>query len=67
MKLSEMKKRMNKFKDFYGGDLIAVDAICKATSKKRLAEVIAAHHKYLELQNIDALTHLENFEKELGL
>jgi len=61
------KKRMLKFTDFYGGDLISLENIEKSKTNRDLKECLNRHYRFLEDQNIDALTHLDRFIKELDL
>lgn len=67
MRLDTIKEMMIEWVDFYGQDICATDKIAEATTKKQLLEVINNHIKFLEMQNIDAITHSERFKKSLNL
>lgn len=65
MKLSNIKSKMLKWHDYYGGDIMQRDKIEKAKTRLELLDIMRGHIRFLELQNIDAITHAENFSKEL--
>ena len=65
MKLSDIKFKMLKWHDYYGGDIMQRDKIEKAKTRLELFDIMREHIRFLELQNIDAITHAENFSKEL--
>lgn len=67
MRLDTIKEMMIEWEDYYGQDICATDKIANATTKNELLEVINAHIKFIEMQNIDAVTHAENFKKSLKL
>lgn len=67
MTIKKKKEKMLKFGDYYGGDLLSLDIIEKAKTNEDLRNCLHRHTKYLEDQNIDALTHLDCFKRELGL
>ena len=65
MKIKDIKEKMLSWSDYYGGDIMQRDRIEKAKTKLELSDVMREHIRFLELQNIDAITHAENFLKEL--
>ena len=67
MTIYQKKQAMKLFRDFYDGDMISLEDIDKAKTNKELAICCKRHFKYLEDQHIDALTHMDNFRKKLGL
>jgi len=67
MKINDIKREMLSWSDYYGGDIMQQDQILKCKTKKQLSEVMENHIRFLEMQNIDALTHAENFKKSMGL
>jgi len=67
MRLSEIKREMAKWEDFYGQDIVDVDAIKSAKSKDALRVVLREHAGFLEDQSTDAQGHLEQFQRRLGL
>ena len=67
MKIEKIKQKMIEWHDFYGGDLLNWEGIEKAKTKKDLAKIFNEHENFLEMQNLDALSHIKNFKKELGL
>ena len=67
MNIADIKKEMLEWLDFYGQDFVECDKIEKAKTKKELKEVIEGHLFFLETQNIDAITHIEQFKKKIGL
>jgi hypothetical protein len=67
MKLEKIKKIMIKWRDFYGQDICAVDEIVNATSKEELLRIINKHIEFIQDQNIDAISHAEEFRRSLKL
>ena len=67
MNIKDIKREMLSWSDYYGGDIMQHDQISKCKTKKELTEIMNGHIRFLEMQNIDALAHAENFKKELGL
>lgn len=67
MRITEIKKKMMEWEDFYGGDIFYTAEIRNAKTKKALADIMETYSRYLEDQAIDAQTHFEGFVKELGL
>ena len=67
MKLSEIKNEMLGWEDFYGQDMVDIDAIESAKSKDELTSVLREHARFLEDQSTDAQGHLERFQRSLGL
>ncbi len=53
------------FEDFHGGDLIDLEAVRSAKTNAELRKAIQSHVNFLEDQLLDALGHLQQFEKEL--
>ena len=67
MTIKNKATKMLLFNDFYGGDLISLEDILNSKTNKDLKECLQKHYRYLEDQNIDALSHLDRFMKELDL
>lgn len=67
MKLSEVKKKMLAWEDFYGADIFETDKIKRARNKKQLAEVLNNYSKHMEDRECDARAHFEKFRREMGL
>ena len=65
MKIKDIKSKMLKWNDYYGGDIMQRDRIDKAETRAELYGIMKEHIRFLELQNIDAITHAENFSKKL--
>lgn len=65
--LEKIKAEMKKYRDFYGGDLISLNEIDNAATKKELAELIEQHRSHLEMMLADALSHIDSFKNNLGL
>lgn len=67
MTLSEIKKKMLVWTDFYGGDLPDYERIKKAKTKRELERVLEEHRDFMESMLSDAHSHIDNFKRELGL
>lgn len=67
MNFKEKKKKLLEWHDFYGQDIGDTDRIKKSKCSRDLKEILKEHRFFLETQNIDAMTHLNLFEKKLGL
>jgi len=67
VKLEVLKKKILKWTDFYGQDIVTTDEIEKAKTKKELKEIIKKHIDFLYDQHLDANSHAENFIRELDL
>lgn len=67
MKISDIKKNMIDWNDFYGGDIPDKEAIKNAKTKEELSEILNNHVKLMENTLSDAISHLESFKQELGL
>lgn len=64
MRTREVIRRTKHFVDFYGADLPDTTGLkTKDDCKTRLEE----HRKLMEDTLCDAMSHLDNFEKELGI
>lgn len=63
--IKQIKKKMLKWKDFFGGDIMY--DIEGAKTKKELAEIMDIYFHHLEDTCNYALRHCENFKHELGL
>jgi hypothetical protein len=64
-RLTDAKKKLSTYTDFYGGDIISKDEIHRAKSFDDLEKVVQRHLRYIEDMSIDAKTHLETFRSEL--
>ena len=67
MTLSQIKREMLVWTDFYGQDIVEKDLIQKAKTKNDLYEILKDHRRFLQLQADDARGHIEQFMTELGL
>jgi predicted solute-binding protein len=67
MKLSEIKKKMLSWEDFYGADIFETDRIKKAKTKKELDEVMHNYARHMEMRESDARGHFDEFRNSLGL
>jgi len=67
MKISEIKKKMMVFEDFYGADIFAKDDIKKAKTKKELDQVLSDYARHMEDREIEAMAHFDTFRNGLGL
>lgn len=67
MTLDKIKTEMKKYRDFYGGDLISLNEIDNATSKKELSKLLEEHRLHMEKMLADAHSHIDNFKSKLGL
>lgn len=65
--IEEIKEQMQNFKDFYGGDFLDLALISECKSKKELAKIIEDHEAHMEMMLCDAISHLSEFKKCLGL
>jgi hypothetical protein len=65
MQIKDIKQKMLKWTDFYGGDIPYTDLIEKAKTKEDLKIVLETHRSLLENTLIDAMTHLDEFKKSL--
>jgi len=66
MTIKKMKEELFKWTDYYGQDLVNTEIIKKAKTKQDCINIINAHINFLWQQNIDAITHAEQFKKKLG-
>lgn len=64
MKTAEVIKRTKKFIDFYGGDLPDPTNL---KTKEDCRNRLEAHRRLMENTLCDAMTHLDDFERELGI
>ena len=62
----DLKKQMIKWRDFYGGELLAIDKVVTATSMDELEKIMHEHRNFLEAQYNDAVTHIEKAMKEFS-
>ena len=67
MKLEEIKEKMLKWSDFYGGDLPDYERIKNAKTEHELERILEEHRSFLECMLSDAHSHLDSFKRELGL
>ena len=67
MELSEIKKEMLNYRDFYGGDLGNEDLIKNAKSLIDLDMILGDHYILMEDMLRDAESHLDHFRKKIGL
>lgn len=64
MKTAEVIKRTKAFIDFYGGDLSDTTNL---KTKEDCWERLENHRELMEDTLCDAMTHLDDFERELGI
>ena len=67
MTLKEIKKKMLKWKDIYGGDIPYEDMINNAKNKQDLSKVFSRFHNLLIDTANDAVRDMEEFQKSLGI
>ncbi len=67
MTIDKIKQEMQSYRDFYGGDLLGLDEIKSAKTKKQLANIIDRHRSHMEDMLSDAYSHLDNFKRKIGL
>jgi len=67
MKISEIKKKMLAWRDFYGADIFESDRIKKAKTKKKLDDVLYDYSRHMEDRESDARGHFERFRNSLKL
>jgi hypothetical protein len=67
MTIKKIKKEMLAWRDIYGGDLIGLEKIESATTKKQLNDIMEEHRSHLEMMLCDAHSHLDRFKQKLGL
>lgn len=65
--MDKIKLQMKKFKDFFGGDLLDIDAIDFCQTKQELADLIDRHSHHIEMMCNDAQSHLDRFKNKIGL
>ena len=64
MRTREVIKKTKEFEDFYGGDLSDTTNLkTKEDCKQRLE----GHRELMELTLSDAMSHLDDFERKLGI
>lgn len=66
MEISAIKKKMLKWRDFYGADIFEADRIKKAKTKKELDAVLISYSRHMEARESDARSHFEQFRGTLG-
>ncbi len=64
MRTREIIRRIKKWKDFYGGDIPDTTGI---KTKEQAKEVLEGHRTLMENTLSDAMSRLDDFERELGL
>jgi len=64
MNTREVIKKTKAFRDFYGGDLSDTTNL---KTKEDCRERLEAHRKLMEDMLSDAMAHLNDFERELGI
>ena len=67
MNISEIKKAMKDYRDFFGGTLIEYEIIDSCKTKKELADVIDNHNSFIEAMATDAQRSLGIFKQKVGL
>lgn len=67
MTIKEIKKELQAYQDFYGGDLLEVSDMELATSKEQLAKIIDRHESHMEDMLSDAKSHLNSLRERTGL
>ena len=58
---------MKAYTDFYGGELLEVDAIDGCKTFKELAEILRKHESFMEDMLCDAMSHMGSFKKRIGI
>lgn len=67
MKISEIKRTIKQWHDFYGGDIPDGDRIDAIKTKEDARQVLEAHRTLMEDMLSDAMTHLNDLESRLEL
>ena len=67
MRTREIISKMKKWRDFYGGDIPDTNAIDSIKSTEDAYKILELHRTLLEDTLSDAMTHLDEFERELGI
>lgn len=67
MRISEIKKKMITYEDYYGGQFLNIEAIKNAKTKEELSDLIDSHDRFIEDMCNDAQSSLSRFKKDLGL
>lgn len=63
MNFNKLKKKTEEYRDFYGQDIIFIEP---PKTVEDLRSGLWSHHNFLQQQNVDALSHLEEFMSEVG-
>jgi hypothetical protein len=67
MTIKQIKEEMKSYKDFYGGDLLLVDDIDSAKTKRDLSTIIDSHRNHMTDMLSDAQNHLDHLKERTGL
>ena len=67
MKLTEIKRKMIAWRDFYGADIFETDRIREAKTKKDLDDVLHDYRRHMEDREQDALSNFDKFHTSLKL
>ncbi len=67
MSIENIKKEMLNHRDFYGGDILNLDEIEAAKTKKELKNILDRHSQHMEMMAVDAEFHHCKFVNKLGL
>lgn len=67
MNLKQIKKEVLEYRDFYGGDIPQIDLIKDAKTKEEIKNILHQYSNHLEDQLRDALSHLDQLKRKLGL
>jgi len=67
MVIKKIKEKMSVWNDFYGGDLPDYERIINAKNKYELERIIEEHRSFMESMLSDAMSHIDDFKRNLGL
>ena len=64
MRAREVIAKVKKFRDYYGFDIVDVSEL---KTKRDCLEALKSHRNWLEDANIDAMTGIDSFIRELDI
>lgn len=67
MTIEKIKQEMANYRDFYGGDLLEESEIKDCKTVEELNRIIERHRSHMEDMLSDAMSHLDNFKRKIGL
>ena len=67
MLIEEIRRRILKWEDFYGGDILDSEAVEKAKTKKELSQILDRHEDFMYSMYLDACSTITDFKRELNI